>query len=117
MKKILAGFIMDGRGGGVDNYLLNFLKNVASEEIRIDFLTNEVDSELENYLQKYHSRLFAVPNLKHPVGQFREVSKILKNGNYDIAYFNVSTAIDGVAVWATKKESKTHFDSQSFRQE
>lgn len=104
MKKILAGFIMDGRGGGVDNYLLNFLKNVASEEIRIDFLTNEVDSELENYLQKYHSRLFAVPNLKHPVGQFREVSKILKNGNYDIAYFNVSTAIDGVAVWATKKK-------------
>ena len=24
MRKVLAGFIMDGHGGGVDNYLLNF---------------------------------------------------------------------------------------------
>ena len=32
MRKILAGFILDGHGGGVDNYLLNFLENTASED-------------------------------------------------------------------------------------
>ena len=63
MKKILAGFIMDGHGGGVDNYLLNFLENIASEDVTIDFLTNEIDKELEGFLGKYHSRLFAIANL------------------------------------------------------
>ena len=57
MKKILAGFIMDGYGGGIDKYLLNFLENVHTENIRIDFLTNEVSPELETFLQKYHSRI------------------------------------------------------------
>ena len=36
MKKILVGFIMDGHGGGVDNYLLNFLKNVNSNDVQIE---------------------------------------------------------------------------------
>ena len=50
MKKILAGFIMDGKSGGIDKYLLNFLHNVSSEETQVDFLTNEVDKELEKQL-------------------------------------------------------------------
>ena len=61
MKKILAGFIMDGYGGGIDKYLLNFLENVHTENIRIDFLTNEVSPELETFLQKYHSRILQFP--------------------------------------------------------
>ena len=27
-QKVLVGFIMDGKGGGIDKYLLNFLENV-----------------------------------------------------------------------------------------
>ena len=104
MKKILAGFIMDGYGGGIDKYLLNFLENVHTENIRIDFLTNEVSPELETFLQKYHSRIFAIPNLKHPVGQYREVCRILEAESYDIVYLNISTAIDCIAAWAAKKK-------------
>lgn len=102
MKKILVGFIMDGHGGGVDNYLLNFLRNTASSEARIDFLTNEIDGELRRYLNQYHSRLFAIANLKRPVKQFRQVCKILEKGQYDAVYLNVSTAIDCVAAWAAR---------------
>ena len=104
MKKILAGFIMDGYGGGIDKYLLNFLENVHTENIRIDFLTNEVSPELETFLQKYHSRIFAIPNLKHPVGQYREVCRILEAESYDIVYLNISTAIVCIAAWAAKKK-------------
>ena len=104
MRKILAGFIMDGHGGGVDNYLLNFLENTASEDVEIDFLTNDIDKDLEEFLRKYHSRLFAIANLKHPVKQFRQVCRIIEEGQYDMVYLNVSTAIDCVAAWAAKRK-------------
>ena len=32
MKKLLVGFIMDGKSGGIDKYLLNFLTKVSNEE-------------------------------------------------------------------------------------
>lgn len=102
MKKILVGFIMDGQGGGIDKYLLNFLENVHTKETQIDFLTNEISPKLKRYLQKYHSRIFAIPNLKHPVGQYREVSKILQREQYDIVYLNISTAIDCITALAAK---------------
>ena len=38
---------MDGHGGGVDNYLLNFLENVHTQDIEVDLLTNSIDKELE----------------------------------------------------------------------
>ena len=42
MEKVLAGFIGNGKAGGVDRYLLNFWEEVSSDDIRIDFLTNEI---------------------------------------------------------------------------
>lgn len=95
---------MDGRGGGVDKYLLNFLENVNNENIRIDFLTNEIDAELEVYLKERGSNIYAIANLKHPLQQYRQVSKILREGHYDIVYLNVSTAIDCVAAWAARNQ-------------
>ena len=94
MKKILAGFIMDGHSGGIDKYLLNFLENVNSENLQVDFLTNEVDTELEIYLKRYGSSIFPIANLRHPRTQYRQVQEILDKGNYDIVYLNISTAID-----------------------
>ena len=32
MKKILAGFIMDGYGGGIDKYLLEFFRECSYRE-------------------------------------------------------------------------------------
>lgn len=104
MGKILTGFIMDGHGGGVDKYLLNFIENVYSENVEIDFLTNDVDKELEKFLSKYHSHLFAIANLKHPFKQFQQVCRIIEEGQYDTVYLNVSTAIDCIAAWAAKKK-------------
>lgn len=73
--KVLAGFIMDGKSGGIDKYLLNVLEQVSGNNqsqiqgsITLDFLTNEVDSDLEEKLATYGSKIYAIPNLKHPKG-------------------------------------------------
>lgn len=103
MKKMLVGFIMDGKSGGLDKYLLNFLEAVQSEELQIDFLTNRIDLELKENLRKYHSELYEIDNLHHPFRQYRQVCRLIQENQYDVAYFNVSTAIDCVAAFAAKK--------------
>ncbi len=104
MKKVLIGFFMDGRAGGIDKYLLNFLEVVSGEDVRMDFLTNEIDEELKEKLRGYHSRLFAVANLKHPLKQYTQVRQILRKGKYDAVYLNISTAIDCIAAIAARHE-------------
>lgn len=102
MKKILVGFIMDGKAGGIDKYLLNFLKKVSSEDVKIDFLTNEINSELKEELHKFNSDLYAIANLKHPIAQYRQVCRIIREGRYEAIYLNISTAIDCIAAIAAK---------------
>ena len=40
MKKILVGYIEDGRHSGIDKYLLNFAEAAFEQGVKIDFLTN-----------------------------------------------------------------------------
>lgn len=103
MKRLLVGFIMDGKAGGIDKYLLNFLEAVQNQGVQVDFLTNEIDEELRAYLAQYRSELYAISGLKHPIKQFQQVCEILQKKPYDMVYFNVSTAIDCVAAFAAKK--------------
>ena len=102
MKKILLGFIMDGHGGGVDNYLLNYIDAVWQEGLQIDLLTNEADPGLKEYLSRYRARLYEIANLKHPVRQFRQVRYLIRKEKYDIVYLNVSTSMDMIAAFAAK---------------
>ena len=104
MKRMLAGFIMDGRSGGIDRYLLNFIETVCDGDVQIDLLTNEIDAELKEELRKYHAGLYAIPNLKHPAAQYRRVREIIRKGKYDAVYLNISTAIDCIAAIAAKHE-------------
>ena len=103
MKKVLIGFIMDGTGGGIDGYLLNFLETAGGEDVQMDFLTNHIDEGLRQRLEKYHSRLFEIPSLRHPFKQYAKVCHLIRNNHYDIVYLNISTAIDCVAALAARK--------------
>lgn len=100
----MAGVIGDGKAGGVDRYLLNYWESVSADGVRIDFLTNKVDEDLKEKLKTHGSRLFEVASLKTPVRQYRQVRKILRLGHYDAVYFNISTAIECIAVIAAKRE-------------
>ncbi len=96
------GYIMDGKAGGIDKYLLNFLKVNSGNEIQMDFLTNAIDKELQEELLQYGSKLYAIPSLRHPIAQYKKTCEILSKGNYDMAYFNISTAIDGIGAFAAQ---------------
>lgn len=102
MKRILLGFIMDGKAGGIDTYLLHFIDAVWREDVQIDLLTNQADPELKERLAKYRCRLFEIANLRHPIRQFRQVSYLIRKGKYEIVYLNISTSMDLVAAFAAR---------------
>lgn len=102
MKKILIGFIIDGKGGGVDQYLLNFFHTVNSDTVQFDFLTNRITEPLRQELEQGHASLYEVPSLMHPVQQYRRIRELIRENAYDFAYFNISTAITYPAVKAAR---------------
>lgn len=103
MKKVLMGFIINGRSGGVDQYILNCLESVKNEEILIDLMTNEADKELAERLAGMGVSLLEIPRLRYPLRQYKRVREIIRNKNYDVVYLNISTAIDCIAALAAKK--------------
>ena len=94
MKKILVGYLIDGKHSGIDKYLLNFLKVTSGKNVQIDFLTNEIDKDLEKQLQLLGAKLYEIPTLKHPLQQIKKIKQLTNNNSYDIAYFNISECIN-----------------------
>ena len=106
MKRILCGFIMNGKAGGVDRFMLNLRESLVSvPDVRVDFLTNDLDEELQEQLSCMGSSLYEVPSLSHPIKQYRAIRKILSNNNYDIVFLNFSAAINIFAPKAARKSN------------
>lgn len=102
MTRILVGYLTEMETSGIDRYLLRMLENLWGESLEIDFLTLHKTQEMETKLAPYHSRLYQISSLKHPIRQYRETKRILKEGKYDAVYLNFSVAINSVGAWAAK---------------
>lgn len=101
--KLLVGYLIDGRRSGIDKYLLNVLDCAHREGVRLDFLTNRVEPELKERLDRFGSELYEIPTLKTPLAQYRAVRRILELGNYDGAYFNISEPLNLIGTLAAHR--------------
>ena len=100
VKKMLVGYVIDGRHSGIDKYLLGFCDVAYNNGVSLDLLCGSVDPELKAHLDKMGFGLIAVPSLKNPSGQYKAIKNIIKNGGYDSAYFNISEAFNCMGVLA-----------------
>ena len=103
MSRILVGYVINGHAGGIDQYLLNFLHAMSNSHNQIDFLTTKMDQVLKSQLEDFGSCLYEIPSLKHPIRQYRRMCEIFSHNTYDIAYFNISTSLNGIGVLAAKR--------------
>lgn len=101
MKKVLIGYILDGKSGGVDRYIMNVYRGL--HDAQVDFLTTHKSLELEAELLEKGSRLFEVPRATRPVEHYKCVKKIVEENKYDAVYLNISTGIMFPGVVAAKK--------------
>ena len=80
MKRILIGYLIDGKNSGIDSYILNVLQQIKTEEVCIDCLTNHIDPELQSRLQAMEVGLLEIPTLKHPLQHFQVMKNIIRRG-------------------------------------
>ena len=78
MKKVLFGYIMNGKAGGIDKYMLNFFEHFSPGEVHFDFLTTQIDNELKEKLESKGAGLFEIPTLKNPRAQYKAICDIIK---------------------------------------
>ena len=102
IKKMLVGYIQDGKHSGIDKYLLGFIKVAYENGVVLDLLTDEVTSEMSAYLSKFGYGLFAVPSLKKPLARYKAIKGIIKKGCYDGTYFNISESFNCMGLLAAK---------------
>lgn len=103
---------MDGKHSGIDKYLLNFCSVAAEHHVTLDFLTDKITPDLQNYLQGLHFGLFEIPSLKHPVKQYKVIYQILQHNGYDGVYFYISEAfhcLGLLAAWPAKSSGCASF--------
>ncbi len=103
MKKVLLGVIMNGRAGGIDKYLLDVYESLRVDGYSFDFLTNDIDVDLEQNLDEKGSNLLKIPRFTNPIGQYKEIKRIVSENAYDAVYFNISTALMCFGVLAARK--------------
>lgn len=100
MKRIIIGYLIDGRNSGIDNYILNVIDQLKNDNVQIDCLTNHIDYDLKTRLDEMGVGLLEIPTLKHPFRHYSATRDIIKNGRYDIAYFNISEAFNSLGLLA-----------------
>lgn len=82
-------------GGGVGVLLLNYLKNMNTENVVFDIIVDDVESIkngnlLEPEFKKLGCNIFKVtPRNVNLIENIRQVSQIMKDGNYDILHSNM----------------------------
>ena len=102
IKKMLVGYIQDGRHSGIDKYLLGFIKVVHENGVILDLLTDKVTPYMSEYLRELGYGLFEIPSLKKPPAQYKVIKKIIRDGGYDAAYFNISESFNCMGLFAAK---------------
>lgn len=103
MKRILIGYLIDGKNSGIDNYILNVIDQINNDNVKIDCLTNHIDSDLKKRLDAIGVGLLEIPTLKHPYSHYGTTKDIIREGKYDIAYFNISEAFNSLGLLAAHK--------------
>lgn len=76
-KKILIGFIGDGRGGGVDKFILELIEKLSLVEYKIDLFTNHKNEELLKRMNEKGIGLYQVCSAKNPIKQYIDIKTIM----------------------------------------
>ncbi|MBQ3866713.1 MAG: glycosyltransferase [Clostridia bacterium] len=100
--------MIDGLHSGIDTYLLGFCDAAREAGVRLDILTNCETDWLRDRLASYGFGLIAVPDLKHPLAQYRAVRRLIRENRYDAVYVNLSEAFNCMPLLAAKKEGVPH---------
>ncbi len=101
-KRILIGFLGDGKAGGVDKYILSLVNVIDMEKYQVTLLTKELDVSVHRDLTAKGIETIQHSSAKNPIKQYKDLKNIMQRQKYDVVYLNMSTAIIGMGLVAAK---------------
>lgn len=104
MKKILV-VGMSNNIGGTETYFHNYYKQFDLNKYHFDFITAWGSMAFADEYKKNGSKVFVVPNfMKNPIGYYKKMRKIIREGNYNIIHINMLSAANILPVKAALAE-------------
>jgi len=102
MLKILQ-IVSNMNYGGVETVVMNYYRNMDRSNLQMDFACYSIVDELQEEIENNHGRIYRISNKnRHPFRRFKEISKILKENNYDIIHVHSDSASLFLELFAAK---------------
>lgn len=97
-------------GGGLTSVMLNYYRELWRHPeyerlFSIDFLSHgTITDELREEIEGHGCRFFSMPGRKtNPIGHYRALLKVLRQGNYDVMHHNCNSGLDAMELALAKK--------------
>ena len=94
MKKVLMFGVTD-TNGGIENFCLNYTRELNSDDFRIDYI-DIYDGKLfykEDFI-RLGSKVISIANYrKRPIKAYKELKKIIAKEGYNIIHYNMNSAV------------------------
>ena len=99
----VAQIIGKAAAGGVESVIMNLYKNIDRENVQFDFFVEQTSTIIdENKIKKLGGNVVIIPSYKRPIRYVKELTKLFKDGQYDIVHSNMN-ALSVFALMAAKK--------------
>ena len=95
--------------GGIETFLLNYLKHIDSEEINLYFLCMYDKFYFSEDILKHGGKIIKITNVKkNPLRYFKELKRIIQKYNIDVVHINMLSAANLVPLIASKMAGVGH---------
>ena len=104
MSQRILVYGMTGTRGGVESYILNFLRHFDRDQIQFDFVISDETMACAQEAQELGGRIYHVPRITaSPLGHIRAFKELLlQHPEYKTVYYNINSAFSCVAMIAAR---------------
>lgn len=119
MKKVRILHVIYGLAlGGAENFIYNVLQLIDPDRFIFDFalqLPEIRHVKFKNLIEERGGKIYFIPDFKkNPIGQYRELSKILKRTEYDFVHIHMNAFINPIpAIAASRFDNKVIIHSHN----
>lgn len=94
MEKVIrvAQIVGQGNTGGVEACILSYYRNIDKSKVQFDFFVENTGPIIDRHqIESMGGKIVFVPSYKNPLKYMRVLSKLFKEGHYDIVHSNMNT--------------------------
>lgn len=88
--------------GGIAAYQKSLVSNIDSDVFKLSFVTPYPDAMLIPFLNENGIKVYTIPSEKRVFSYFRELCRIMKNGNFDAVHIHKNSAVNPLPFLAAK---------------